>query len=106
MPLQERTQTLDVTFPSFFRQQKYRLAYPLRLTKGAQQMKWTTEELINMVLEMAGLDVGTDGVDSGAADHMVAFSDEDDAQTQMQGSNLSMDEVRQLFDEFEQIIRS
>ena len=44
--------------------------------------------------------------DYAATDRRVGFMDEEDGQAQMQGSNLSMDEVRRSLDEYEKILRA
>ena len=60
-----------------------------------------------MVTEMADVESGKNGAaDYAAANRTGGFMDDDDSQAQMQGSNLSMDEVRRSLDEFEQILRT
>ena len=60
-----------------------------------------------MIREKTDIERGKDNaVDYATTERRVGFMDEDDGQAQMQGSNLSMDEVRRSLDEYEKILRA
>ena len=68
-------------------------------------MGWSISDLIQFTQDLIGSDTGNDSATDSAPREFIYANDEDQSFGQ-QSSNLSVEEARQSFDEYEEILRS
>lgn len=69
-------------------------------------MAWSFSDLIQFAQDLVGADTGSDNCIAEHAEEFMHNMFDDDSESERGASDLSVDEMRQSFDEYEDILRS